>query len=142
VKSDLLVAEGDIELCRIFDRFLTKQGYQVATAVDGLDCVAKLRRAAPAVLVLDQQLCWGGGDGVIAWLREESVVFDVPVILTATAGGGADGAHRLEAPVVKYLPKPFALMELLESVRNALARTKRAQRSDHVQLGRSEYFIG
>jgi hypothetical protein len=43
----------------------------VETASDGLDCLKKLRRATPAALVLDLKLHWGGGDGVLAWLRED-----------------------------------------------------------------------
>jgi CheY-like chemotaxis protein len=84
MKSTLLIADGDAELCHILQRFLGKCGYDGATASDGLDCLEKLRQERPAVLVLDLGLRWGGGDGVLAWLREETVVSGVAVVLTAT----------------------------------------------------------
>lgn len=141
MKANVLVAEGDVELCRIFDRFLTKHGYQVATAVDGLECVAHLQEAEPSVLVLDHKLCWGGGDGVLAWLREGSAAADVRVILTATVGCPED-SRGLEAPVVHFLPKPFALMSLLECVRNAFAHKEPGERSRRDRAGDSEPVVG
>jgi CheY-like chemotaxis protein len=39
-----------------YRRFLTGLGYDVETAADGLDCLEKLRRLAPAVCVLDREL--------------------------------------------------------------------------------------
>ena len=40
-------------------------GYEPETACDALDCLAKLRRSNPALLVLDVGLLWGGADGVL-----------------------------------------------------------------------------
>ena len=69
MKQRLLIADRDAELCEVFRTFLTERGYEVETSTDGLDCLAKLRQVTPAVLVLDLELLWGGGDGVLAWLR-------------------------------------------------------------------------
>jgi DNA-binding response OmpR family regulator len=96
MKCTLLIAEGDAELCEVYRRFFTERGYEVETASDGLDCLAKLRRATPAALVLDRELRWGGGDGVLAWLREQSEAFTLPVVLTTTATlfSGAVSRHQ------------------------------------------------
>jgi DNA-binding NtrC family response regulator len=115
----LLIADGDAELCDLYRQFLTKHGYEVETSSNGLDCLRKLREVMPAVLVLDLQLRWGGGDGILAWLREENPAPRIPVILTAMAGYPQAFASVIEPPVVAYLPKPFALTALLEKVRSA-----------------------
>ena len=93
------------------------------TVSNGLDCVEKLRRVTPAVLVLALELRWGGGDGVLAWLREQGAECAVPVILTYTAGNPPPLAAFTEPPVVDHLCKPFALTALLESIRSAVARS-------------------
>jgi two-component system response regulator MprA len=121
LKPNLLIAEGDAELCDVYRRFLAWTGYDVETASDGLDCLEKLRRLRPAVLVLDRGLRWGGADGVLAWLREERTVSGVAVVLTDSAGPLPEDAEGIEPPVVRFLSKPFALMALLETVRAALA---------------------
>jgi DNA-binding response OmpR family regulator len=122
MSQTLPIAEGDAELCDIFQSFLTTRGYGVETASNGLDCVEKLRRVVPAAIVLDRELCWRGGDGVLAWLRESEATLSVPVVLTATAGYLPDGTNAIEPPVVAVLAKPFTLTALLESVRAAVAK--------------------
>jgi DNA-binding response OmpR family regulator len=107
----------------VYRRVFACQGFDLETASDGLDCVAKLRRVTPAVLVLALELRWGGDDGVLAWLREEGAKSGVPVILTITAGNPPHRAAFTEPPVVDHLCKPFELTALLESVRSAVART-------------------
>src|SRR5262249_45535611 len=119
MKPALLIAESDAEPCDVYRRFITERGYEVETASDGLDCLAKLQRATPAAVVLDMNLPWGGGSGVLAWLREERANSGVAVILTATAGHLLEASAAIEPPVVGFLPKPFALTALLESVRSA-----------------------
>ena len=130
MKQRLLIADRDAELCELFRRFLTERGYEVETSTDGLDCLAKLRQVTPAVLVLDLELLWGGGDGVLAWLREESPAPRIPVLLTATAADPPDMAEFNEPPVVDYLPKPFALAGLLERIRSAVAKKGRREPSN------------
>lgn len=115
-KHPVLIAESDADLRDIYQGFLHDRGFVVEAASDGLDCVRMLRAARPAVLVLDLELPWGGGDGVLSWLREESLMSDVAVVLTATAGAPPGLADDSESPVVKTLAKPFTLSTLLEAV--------------------------
>jgi DNA-binding response OmpR family regulator len=143
MKPMLLIAEGDAELCDVYQRFFTERGYEVETASDGLDCLAKLRRAMPAALVLDRELRWGGGDGVLAWLREQRETSALPVVLTTTDGDCIDVFPDIKPPVVKFLPKPFGLTALLESVRAAVAK-KDGEESLFLYraANSSEIFIG
>lgn len=144
MKPTLLIAEGDAELCEVYQKFLMERGYKVETAVDGLDCLAKLQRTMPAVLVLDRELQWGGGDGVLAWLREYRTACGVAVVLMATAGYySAVAAPDTEPPVVAFLPKPFTLTALLETVRAAIAQKEREGLGYlNPAAACSEFFIG
>lgn len=143
MEQRLLIADRDTELCEVFRRLLTERGYEVETSTDGLDCLAKLRQWTPAVLVLDLELPWAGGDGVLALLRAESPAPRIPVLLTATAAAPAHMAEVNEPPVVGYLPKPLALTALLESVRSAVARRGRREASNLNRVPRySASFFG
>ena len=143
MQPSLLIADGDAELCDLYRRFLAERGYEVETSSDGLDCLRKLRQLTPAAFVLDLTLHWGGGDGVLAWLREENPTHRIPVIVTATAGCPEDLAEFIEPPVVRFLPKPFALTALLESVRSAIAMNGQREPSNpHRVPVYSELFIG
>jgi chemosensory pili system protein ChpA (sensor histidine kinase/response regulator) len=120
MKPLLLIAETDAELRDVYRTYLTRHGYEVETASDGLECLNKLRQMMPAVLVLDRELRWGGGDGVLACLREERATHGVSVILMVTDEWQGP-AHEFEPVIVKCLPKPFALTALLVIVRVVLA---------------------
>jgi CheY-like chemotaxis protein len=119
MKPVLLLAEGDAERCQMSRQFLEGQGYEVITSADGLDCVQKVRKHRPAVVVLDLDLRWGGGDGVLALLREEGSPLP-PVILTAPATASGRLLELTGPPVVHFLVHPFPLPLLLDSIRSAL----------------------
>jgi len=66
----VLHADGDRETRITHADFLASRGFQMQTAGDGIDCLQKLRQAVPDLLILDRELPWGGGDGVVAVMRE------------------------------------------------------------------------
>jgi CheY-like chemotaxis protein len=121
MKPIVLVADGDSQLRELYEMYLGECGYEVETAADGLECVAKLRQMKPAALLLDLQLPWGGGDGVVDWLRQESSTFGAPVVLTSTLHYGQEVTQGVQPPVVRILAKPFTLTALLESLSAALS---------------------
>ena len=139
----LLVANGDDKLCEFYGRFLAERGFEVETAPNALDCLAKLRRHPPAALVLDMDLFWGGGDGILAWLREESPMHDVPVILTSAPEFSKQETDIARPPVVACLPRRFGLTVLLETVHNAVAnREQRKPAASRRNSVHSEQHIG
>jgi DNA-binding NtrC family response regulator len=82
MKSIVLIAEGHQTLRDRLGRLLGEHGYQVFSASDGLDCSQKLRQLKPQAVVLDQDLRWGGSEGVLAIMRDDPVLCRIPVILT------------------------------------------------------------
>jgi DNA-binding NtrC family response regulator len=116
--KQLLIANSDAfvrDRCR---RYFTNRGYQVELAADGLECLDALSRIPPDILVLEQELLWGGGEGVLACLREDRLGWPGAVILTShelVVGP----PRRLEPPVKALLQKPFSLGALFETVRRA-----------------------
>lgn len=125
MKPTLLIAEADNELQAAYRMFFKIHNYEPITTIDGLDCLMKLRRVKPAVLLLDTDLRWGGSDGVLAALREEDQVPWVPVILTTTGETPQRLTELARPPVLRCLRKPFSLKLLLESVRTARAEAQR-----------------
>jgi DNA-binding response OmpR family regulator len=142
MKPTLLFADSDAGFCDFYQKVITARGYEVETASDGLDCLAKLRRATPAAVVLDLELPWGGGNGVLAWLREERATSGVAVILTSTAWPPQDGTEVNEPPVTGFLLKPFTLTALLEKVRFAVATGQEMARNVGRIPALSELYLG
>lgn len=113
----ILIAAANPALAASYRDFLSCHGFEVAIARDGLDCVAKLRRRAPDVLVIERELPWGQGDGVLALMAEEPDLPKVPVIVLSA--GDDRGRRRWPGalPQVAVHRKPLPPAELEESIR-------------------------
>jgi DNA-binding response OmpR family regulator len=117
MKLNVLVAETDEDLATVLSSYLLARECEVHLAETGVECLEKVRRFSPHVLVLAEELLWGGGCGVVAWLRESNLAYRPAVVLTATELSEQRMARS--APVVDRLVKPFPLANLLRSIENA-----------------------
>jgi DNA-binding NtrC family response regulator len=111
----VLIAVNDIAVRNTYRRTLEASGYHVETASNGLECLSKFNRA-PAILVLDCDLLWGGSDGVISHLTEKWNAPSIPVILISEYDDAKDLAELVVDPVVACLQKPFHLDTLTQCV--------------------------
>ena len=57
----VLIADPDESLMAEY-REHSREGFEIVTVPNGLECVDRLREQVPDVLVLEPQLPWGGGD--------------------------------------------------------------------------------
>jgi DNA-binding response OmpR family regulator len=126
----VLIADKDEALLDQYRVWLLQDGFDVMTATDGLDCVAKLRAFKPHVLVLEPELPWGWGEGVLAMMYEEPDVPLVPVMVLS-GSDDPDGLYGVGIfPVSAFHLKPLSPGALAQSLRRLLG--KRAGRP-HLQ---------
>jgi hypothetical protein len=78
-------------------------GYEVETASRGVDCMGKLRRKPPGVLLLDLGIPWGGGEGVLAAMRDDRNLREIPVLLIPVAGEPPAIQSLVPLPVVEAM---------------------------------------
>ena len=117
--ATILIADADPGLCDLYRRFFSHHGWPVQTAGGGLECLAHLRQRLPRLVILDFSLPWGGPDGVLAVMRDDPRLCQLPVILTSTSASCDIPAALASPPVVRALWKPFPLQILLEIARGA-----------------------
>ncbi|MFM7151209.1 MAG: response regulator, partial [Gemmataceae bacterium] len=101
-------------------RYLNGQGWKARSVSGALECLWKVSQAIPKVLVLDHELPWGDGEGVIGCLREEN--FNLPVIVTTWNTSQTFARRVISPPVVACLTKFFPLEKLRDAVGNAMNR--------------------
>ena len=63
---------------------LTQDGFEVATADHALECLEVFGHFVPDVLVIEPELLWGGGDGVLAILKEAPQFSGMQVLVLTT----------------------------------------------------------
>jgi two-component system, OmpR family, response regulator MprA len=115
----VLVVDDDPDVRDSLRRSLSFEGYQVSTAADGLQALDAIAADRPDVVVLDLQMPVLGGLEACRRLRQGGS--DVPVLMLTARQATRDRVTGLDAGADDYLPKPFALEELLARLR-ALAR--------------------
>ena len=117
---DLLVAEADAELRDLYEHLSFVLGCRVETAADALDCWNKLRRLSPDVLLVDLEIPWGGGDGVVSRMREDSQGAKAPIVFVTGADPPEALSRQTGVPSQKCFQKPFRLSTLLECLGAAI----------------------
>jgi len=131
----VLVAEDSRTLRSILRGQLREHGYQVIEAHDGAEAVAVCRRERPDVVLLDVEMPLMDGHLVLANLKRDPVLADVPVVFVTARVTTEDVVQGLDLGAHDYLRKPFEAPELLARVHAAL-RTKRLQ--DELRLRNAE----
>ena len=125
--SRLLIVEDDDTVRETLALNLRAEGYQVDTAADGEEGLAKARTNDHDLLVLDVMLPKLDGLTMCRIVRKES---DVPIILLTARGTETDKIVGLEIGADDYIVKPFSLGELMARVRAALRRGRASKPPD------------
>ena len=117
----LLVEDNEMNR-DMLSRRLQRKGYEVVTAVDGKDGVARALAEAPALILMDMSLPVLDGWEATRQLRASPGTRSIPVIaLTAHAMSG-DREKALQAGCDDFDTKPVELDRLLEKIEALLAR--------------------
>lgn len=116
----ILVVDDDQSVRDSLRRSLSFNGYDVALAADGRQALDQVSAARPDALVLDVLMPNVDGLETCRALRESGD--DIPILVLTARDAVADRVAGLDAGADDYLPKPFALEELLARLRSLLRR--------------------
>jgi two-component system response regulator MprA len=122
VTAQLLVAEDDRAVREALVRALTLEGYGVRAVSDGAAALEAVRQQSPDALLLDIMMPVLDGLTVCRVLRAER--HRVPILMLTARTETGDRVAGLDAGADDYLPKPYALDELLARVRALLRRAQ------------------
>jgi DNA-binding response OmpR family regulator len=131
-KAKILLVEDDAALRETLAYNLTKSGYVVSMAADGVTALEMAKETEPDLVLLDLMLPELDGLSVCRALREQR---NVPIIMLTARTGEVDKIVGLDAGADDYVTKPFSLGELLARVRAALRRAPQAIVSDKLVSG-------
>lgn len=113
----MLVVDDDAVIRQLICVNLELEGYDVHTAEDGEDALAKVRDVDPKVITLDIMMPKLDGWETAARLRNDPDTAHIKVILLSARAQEADLRRGKGIGVDLYLTKPFDPDELVEAVR-------------------------
>ena len=117
----ILVVDDDRAVRESLRRSLSFNGYTVDLAEDGVEALEAITNERPDALVLDVMMPRLDGLEVCRQLR--STGDDLPILVLTARDSVSERVSGLDAGADDYLPKPFALEELLARLRALLRRT-------------------
>jgi CheY-like chemotaxis protein len=118
--AKVLVIDNSTTLCLIMSRALEKAGYQVITASNGNEGLAKALQVRPHCVIIDVVLPGISGFGLCRQLRALDPQRNLSIIMVSTKNTSLDHSWGLRQGADRYLPKPFSDEALVQSVEEVL----------------------
>lgn len=118
----ILVVDDEKKIALGIKKALESQKYAVDVCHDGIEASNMAEAIEYDLIVLDRMLPGMDGVSIIKNLRSQNIY--TPILLLTALGTVKDKTDGLDAGADDYLPKPFALDELLARVRAILRRPK------------------
>ncbi|HEY3229530.1 MAG TPA: response regulator [Roseiflexaceae bacterium] len=120
-QSRLLVADDSFTTRELIRSILQSAGYDVTTAVDGLDALDKLRAGTYDLVVSDVEMPRVDGFQLTTQIRKDLGLTDLPVVIVTSLASEVHRRRGLEAGAQAYIVKSqFDQSNLLDTVRQLL----------------------
>ncbi len=114
----VLVVDDDPMIRQLLNQALTRGGYQVLQASDGMSAIMDARRYRPNLLILDVRMPGLSGLDVMQVLKSDPATAEIPILILS-----ADERQRsLALGAAAHLTKPVGLDALLKTVAEVLGR--------------------
>jgi len=111
-----LVVDDSLSARRAASAVMQDAGYQVRTAIDGLEAVNMLQRFVPSVILVDMEMPRMNGIELTAHVRDSARTKDVPVIMITSRSTEKHRRMCKDAGVNVYLTKPYSDDVLIDHV--------------------------
>lgn len=113
----VLVIDDSKTIRRSAENLLTKEGYDVITATDGFDALAKIAEARPEIIFVDIMMPRLDGYQTCALIKNNSEFKATPVVMLSSKDGLFDKAKGRIVGSDQYITKPFSRDELLGTIK-------------------------
>ena len=118
--ANLLVVDDDLSMREMLEVMLRSEGYDVECAEDGTKAIRMLKKKAHDLILCDIRM--GSVDG-LAVLREAKKRSPETVVIMISAFATTETAvEAMKEGAYDYIPKPFNVDEVKQTIRNALER--------------------
>ena len=117
----ILVVVDEPNVVRTLTFVLKKEGYDVATAVNGEEALAKVRELKPRLMFLDVMMPKKNGYEVCRELKTDSSLADIHIVMLSAKGQEADKEKAMKLGANEFITKPFSPLGLVGRVKELMA---------------------
>ncbi|MBX9630675.1 MAG: Hpt domain-containing protein [Burkholderiales bacterium] len=113
-QASVLVVDDSITVRRVTHRLLSRQGYDVVMAKDGVEALERLQEARPAVMLVDIEMPRMDGFELTRLVRSSGTLKDIPIIMITSRAADKHRSLAADLGVDVFLGKPYSEQELLQ----------------------------
>jgi chemosensory pili system protein ChpA (sensor histidine kinase/response regulator) len=121
--SLVMVVDDSLTVRKITSRMLSREGFEVATAKDGVDALQQLQDIHPDCILLDVEMPRMDGFEFARHVRADDATRGIPIIMITSRTADKHRNHALELGVNEYMGKPYQEDQLLALVRRFTRET-------------------
>ena len=121
--AKILVVEDEEAISQLVAYNLEKEGFTVATCIDGDEAMVIVDEEKPDLVLLDWMLPNVSGIEICRRMRGGVDTREIPVIMLTARGEEDDRVRGLELGADDYVTKPFSMTELVARIRAVLRRS-------------------
>ena len=119
----VLVVDDSLTVRKITGRLLTREGYRMDTAKDGVDALEKMNDLIPDVVLLDVEMPRMDGFELARVMRNDARLKHIPIIMITSRTAEKHRNHALEIGVNVYMGKPYQEQQLLDSINDLVGKS-------------------
>ncbi len=119
-KKGILVVDDEPYVIRSLTFVLQKEGYDVSSAADGEEAMAKVRESKPRLMFLDVMMPKKNGYEVCQEIKNDSGLSDIYIIMLTAKGQEADREKGLGLGANEFMTKPFSPARVIERVKELM----------------------
>jgi chemosensory pili system protein ChpA (sensor histidine kinase/response regulator) len=117
----VLIVDDSLTVRKITSRLLTREGFEILTAKDGLDALQAIGERTPDAILLDIEMPRMDGFEFAKTVKADPKFADIPIIMITSRTAEKHRNRAKSLGVEVYLGKPYQEEELLRNLRNLLA---------------------
>ncbi|MFL2948318.1 MAG: response regulator [Nitrospinales bacterium] len=121
-KSKIVVIEDEVDILEVINYNLSKEGFDVCSALDGEEGLALIKKEVPDLVLLDLMLPGLDGIEICRKLKTDYSTRSIPIIIVTAKGEESDIVLGLGMGADDYMVKPFRPRELMARIRSVLRR--------------------
>lgn len=119
----ILIVDDEPDIVELVTYNLRKEGFDVSSAFDGEEALARIRKEKFDFVILDLMLPGIQGMEICRIMRNDPRMKNIPIIMLTAKGEELDKILGLEMGADDYMTKPFSPRELLARIKTVMRRT-------------------
>jgi len=132
----VLVVDDILSNVKLLEAKLTAEYFEVITAFNGLECLAKMDAGAPDIVLLDVMMPGMDGFEVCRRIKSNPKTAHVPVVMVTALDQPSDRVAGLDAGADDFLTKPVDDAALFARVRSLVRSQDDDRRASHARIDR------